>query len=44
VNFHLGPRTDVLTGYCTLNGGDFLQNTGKVSDSSMGFVQILFKY
>jgi len=19
VNFHLGPRTDVLTGYCTLN-------------------------
>ncbi len=44
VNFHLGPRTDVLTGYCMLNGGDFLRNTGKVSDSSMGFAQISFKY
>jgi hypothetical protein len=44
VNFHLGPRTDVLAGYCTLNGGDFLRNTGKVSDSSLGFAQISFKY
>ena len=43
-NFHLGPRTDFLTGYCYMNGGDFLQNTGKVSDSSLFFAQISFKY
>ena len=27
-NFHLGPRSDILTGYSHLFAGDFIRNTG----------------
>ena len=42
--FHLGPRTDLMSGWSKLYGGDFLRSTGKVSDSSSTFVQVSFKF
>ena len=43
-SFHLGPRTDLMSGWSKLYGGDFLRGTGKVSDSSATFVQMSFKF
>ena len=44
LNFHIGPRSDILTGYCYLFGGDFLRLTGPSANSSLGFVQYQFRW
>lgn len=44
LNFHLGPRSDILAGYCTLFGGDFLRQTGPSANSSLSFVQNQFRW
>ena len=44
VNFHIGPRSDILTGYCYLFGGDFLRQTGPAANSSLTFVQYQFRW
>lgn len=44
LNFHLGPRSDILAGYCYLFGGDFLRLTGPSANSSLSFVQYQFRW
>jgi len=44
LNLHLGSRTDLLTGWSKLYGGDFLRNTGTVSNSSFTYVQLSCKF
>lgn len=44
LDFHIGPRSDIQTGYCYLFGGDFLRLTGPSANTSMAFVQYQFRW
>jgi Alginate export len=47
LNFHIGPHSDILTGYSKLWGGDFLEKTAsktRAVDSDMFYVQYTFRW
>jgi hypothetical protein len=47
VNFHIGPRSDLLIGYNRLIGGDFLKNTRSATravNSDVFFAQVGFRW
>ncbi len=43
-NFHLGPHSDILTGYSHLFAGSFLKNTGAPGDAELVYVQYSFRW
>jgi hypothetical protein len=43
-NFHLGPHSDILTGYSHLFAGSFLERTGAGYGSGLYYLQYSFRW